>query len=73
MRVEQIRQVYDTPGRKWESGHMRGALHGKGAVQTTGCSFPEALDEALELRRQIDLNDQRRAQYMLTGLDKGAP
>jgi len=73
MRVEQIRQVYDTPGRKWESGHMRGALHGKGSVQTTRCSFDEMLGEALELRRQIDLNDQRRAQYMLTGLDKGAP
>jgi len=63
MRIEQIKQVYDTPGRRWERGHMRGALHGKGAVQTTECSFPEALEEALGLRRQIDINDQRRAQY----------
>lgn len=73
MRVEEIKRIYDTPGRRWESGHLRGALGNKGAVQTTRSGFDEMLSEALEHRRQIDLNDQRRAQYALHGIDKGAP
>lgn len=72
MRVEEIKRVYDTPGRRWESGHLRGALGNKGAVQTTRSSFDEMLSEALEHRRQIEMNDQRRAQYPLSGIDKGA-
>lgn len=53
--AEYAREKYDTPGRRWE--RRSGPI---GEERREGCSFEQALAEALAQRAAIDANDKRR-------------
>ncbi len=60
MTIEEIKKTYDLPGRQWER-HMHGAHMPRGPRKPQTCDFARALQEAVAMRAQIDINDKRRA------------
>jgi len=59
--IEEIKRIYDTPGRQWEKGAMRGAHNPKSVAKTRQSNFDDMLREALLLGEQITIIDSRRA------------
>ena len=57
--IEEIKRIYDTPGRQWEKGALRGT---RGTSTARRCSFEDMLREAILHREQIDRLDRLRAE-----------
>lgn len=57
--VEEIRKIYDLPGKRWHKGTFRN-IAVSGGAKLRPCGFDEMLSEALKHREQIDRMDKLR-------------